>query len=282
MLGDEGPPEVRLPTGIALALVRPGDEGFDWLDQRLPSLRARDRGGFITLDDGELLGALDWTPKSAVWQLTDFLTRGLAELVEDVVAGADADAVPEIGLRSIERTGTTREAVEKLSRLRAAIGLGGETLVDAVLERMTDRGEIVSYEWVSASNATAPVDFRAMEPARRLSIEVKTTKGAHTVAFVISVAELREAVAAVPYEIWRVSEFRVVEDEIAGTIRRGDPAPLVEATLEWLRTAPEGVKVPSVEFAPSLLAWGEGEPVACPVSRIPNEHWMAEVDLAAS
>jgi len=275
ILGDDAPAETRVPSGVALALVRPGEPGYEWLDARLPA------GGFKNLDDGELLD-VGWDAESPVWQLIDYLTRGLFELVDDVIAGTGGTAIPNIGLRSIDRTGSTREAVEKLSRIRAAIGLGGETLVDALLERKRDQGEIMSYEWVSAINATAPVDFRAVESARSLSIEVKTTKGKHDVPFIISFAELREAKASPPYEIWRVSGFKVDDDELVGAVRRADPSALVSETLTWLDTSPEGVKVPGVEFAPTALTWTEAEDARCPVSRVPSENWTSEIDLAAS
>lgn len=276
ILGDDAPATDRVPTGVGLAVVRDGDQGYGWLKNKCP------RHGFANVDDDELLGAETWDESSPVWQLIDFLTEGLTDLVDDVLAGSDRIAIPRIGLRSIERTGTTREAIEKFARVRAAIGLGGETMIDALLERKRDAGEIKSYDWVSASNATAPVDFRACDATRTIGIEVKTTKGAHEKSFPISVAELREAKAAPPYEVWRVSAFAVKDDELVGLVRRTDPATLVEATLRWLDTSPEGVGVSSVNFAPSALAWSDVETATCPVSRVPNENWTREMDLEAS
>ena len=275
-------PATRIPTGIALALVRPGDQGFAWLDPRLPSLQAHGRGGFVTIDDAELLNAETWTPESAVWQLIDALTRGLSEIVQDVVASGEMGEVPRIGLRSIDRTGTTREAVEKLSRLRAAIGLGGETLVDAMLERMRSAGLLLSHEWVAASNATAPVDFRAQSASSTLSIEVKTTKGSHDRAFIISTSELQEARKVASYEIWRLSDFVARDEELKATVRKADPTATVEQALSWLETAPEGIRVPSVEMSPTSLTWSEPQSATCPASRVPSDQWSSDIDLGTS
>jgi len=275
ILGDDAPAIDRLPTGVALAVVQQGDQGFEWLRSKCP------RNGFAILDDDELLDAESWDPAGPVWRLIDFLTQGLTGLVDDVLDGADNATIPRLGLRSIERTGTTREAVEKLSRVRAAIGLGGETLIDALLERKRDAGEFESYEWVAALNATAPVDFRAYNRQTTLGIEVKTTKGSHMKKFAISSAELREAQSA-PYEIWRVSTFNVQAEELRGSVRRTDPRSLVDRTLQWLDTSPEGVGVTSVEFAPAALEWSEAEEAACPLSRVPSDNWSREMDLEAS
>lgn len=277
ILGDDAPAESRVPTGVALALVKPGDEGFAWLDERLPE------GGFANIDDADLFDAREWSQDSAIWELIEFLTRGLTELIDDVLADADAASVPKIGLRSIDSTGSTREAVQRLALFRAAIGLGGETLVDAMLEWKCDEGQLVSYEWVSATNATAPIDFRAaVADDGDLSIEVKTTKGVHHIPFFISTAELREARAANSYELWRVSDFTFNEGELAGSVMRGDPSELVSQTLTWLETSPEGIKVPSVQMSPQSMTWTKPESATCPASRVPSETWASEIDLAAS
>lgn len=276
ILGDDAPAWERLPTGVALAVVRDGDDGHQWLREVCPPQ------GFAHLDDDLVLDAGDagvWPNDSPVWQLVDFLTQGLTELVDDVVSGDEGGWISRIGLRSIERTGTTREAVEKLQRVRSAIGLGGETLVDAVLESLVQDGVIDSYRWISLSHATAPVDFVAN---RELGIEVKTTKGHHEVPFYISIAELRAARAATEYEIWRVSGFRYDESELSGIIRRTDPSTLVAETLAWLEASPMGVTAPSVEVTPRVLDWSEAELASCRTSRIPEEEWLDKIDLAAS
>lgn len=279
ILGDDAPAWARIPTGAALAVVREGEDGYQWLSEQCAPQ------GFATLDDDVLLDAGDageWPANSPAWSLIDFLTQGLTELVDDVVSGDEGGSISRIGLRSIERTGTTREAVEKLHRVRAAIGLGGETLVDALLETRRELGVIASYQWVSLSHATAPVDFLAEQNHTELGIEVKTTKGLHDGPFYISIAELRAAREASAYEIWRVSAFAFDESQLSGVIRRSDPSTLVAEALEWLTTSPAGVSVPSVEVAPRALDWSEAELAACPTSRVPDEDWMEKIDLAAS
>lgn len=276
VLGNEGPPTDRRPAGVAMAIFRPGEQGHEWLDERCPP------HGFANISDDELLDvSAEWDDANPAARLIDFLTRGLVELGRDVVNEGDIDALPRLGLRTIERTGTTREAVERLNRLLSAIGLGGETLVDATLEAMLQSCEIASYEWVSLMNATAPVDFRASSNGVSLAIEVKTTKRRHGVPFMISVAELHAARQAAAYEIWRVSEFRLEGDAIMGSLRRGDPKPLVDTTLNWLNTTPEGVRVPGVELRPAAFEWNEALPATCPVSRVPDENWSTEIDLAS-
>lgn len=275
ILGDDAPSSARVPAGVALTVVKQGDQGFDWLTSKCPG------SGFANLDDDELLDAQSWDPHGPIWRMIDFLTEGLAELVADVLDVGENASIPRIGLRSIERTGTTREAVEKLARVRAAIGLGGETLVDALLERKCDAGEFESYKWVAARNATASVDFRAVASHRSLGIEVKTTTGPHAKKFAISIAELREARAAAAYEIWRVSTFNVQEEELRGSIRRSDPRQLAVSALQWLDTSPEGVGVSSVDFVPTALEWSQAEKASCSLSRVPSDNWLQEMDVEA-
>lgn len=272
ILGSDALPADRLPAGVALAVVRPGDQGYEWLAEQCP------QRGFATIDDNELLEQ-QWLPTSPVFELVDALTRDLRAIVADMVDEADEVSIPRLGLQSIDRTGTTRDAVERLNRLRSAIGLGGETLVDATLARMLDRSKILSYEWVSECNAMAPVDFHAGFTSGALSIEVKTTKGKHEKSFSISTSELREAQRSAPYEIWRVSQFDYSEDRIHGEIRRADPSILVNEVLAWLDTSPGGVRVTNVEVSTAALEWSEGEKASCAVDRVPSPHWADEYKL---
>jgi hypothetical protein len=281
ILSDDVPPGERVPTGIALALVRPGDQGHEWLDQRLPEIRVRERGGFVNLDDAALLAAEDWRQTSAVWQLIDFLTRGVVAMVEGVIADEDGDEIPKLALRSIEDTGSTREAVRGAEKLLAAIGLGGETLVDAYLEDMVERGAIVSFRWISKLNKLAPVDFAARNADVELGIEVKTTKGRHAAPFFISIEELRAGRDIEPYEIWRVSGFTWTETELSGSIRKSDPTDLVKRTLDGITALPQGVKVPTVQMFPSALSWTEPEEASCPRARIPSETWESDINIAS-
>lgn len=279
MLGDDAAEADRIPTGIAMALIRRGEHGHQWMLERCAP------HGFAFLHDELILEAGEageWPTDSPVWQLVDFLTRGLAELVEDVVAIDERGWVALVGLRSVERTGTTREAIDKLQQVRTAIGLGGETLVDAVLEALKNGRVIDSYQWVSLSRATAPIDFVLEDGRVDVGIEVKTTKGDHDTPFFISLGELRAAANMNAYEIWRVSGLRYDLWELSGSIRRTDPSLLVGQTLDWLRTSPLGVSVPTVSVDPHALNWEEEQWASCPTSRIPDEDWFQKINLAAS
>ncbi|MCL8251355.1 DUF3883 domain-containing protein [Aeromicrobium fastidiosum] len=273
ILGDEPDQDVRVPTGAAFALLRAGDQGFAWLDAQLPA------GGFVDIEDAALLAAEDWTDDSSVRQLINFLTLGLYEIVEDVIGEQTTEVIPRVGLRSLDRTGSTHEAIAHLSSYRSAIGLGGETLVDAVLEQKLVTREFHSYEWVSSRNATAPVDFRASLDGVRIGIEVKTTRGPHRRKFHISTAELNEAQQSRRFEIWRVSQLDHDAEQIRGAIRRADPSELVDETLLWIETTPTGVSVPGVAFDPAALNWTDPESAECSVERVPSPTWASDMDI---
>lgn len=266
-----GDPDLGVPTGLAFALLNPGDQGYDRLDSVLPP------GGFEKIDDDFLMESESWHPSSAVWQLIEHLTRGLPEIVDDVLGDSGASAASRLGLRSIDRTGSTQEAVRALNQFRTAIGLGGETLVDFLLNKSR---EFSSHEWVSLSNATASLDFRATRGAAVVAIEVKTTTSYHGRSFHISVSELTEARLAQEYEIWRVSKFAWSPPLIVGEVRRGDPSEIVAIALGWLATSPVGIEVPSLKISPESMSWTPPEKVECPQERVPSRTWMADIRLS--
>ena len=274
LLGDDATTEARIPSGVVLALVHPGEQGFDWLRARCPA------HGFGDLDDYALLGAESWSPDGAVWRMIENLTRGLGEIVEDVITPEERGGVRAAGLRSIDRSGSTREAVEQVSRMRAAVGLGGEVLADDILRRRLSSGLIESYDWIAASDARAPVDFRFVTSGTTVNVEVKTTKGPHETPFFISFAELRQAATGVAYEVWRVSGLSRSNELLAGDVRRTNPSGLARQAVDWAMTAPGGVRIPTFEFRPEAFSWSEPETAQCPVSRIPkSETWLSDFQL---
>ncbi|MGC2413849.1 MAG: hypothetical protein WA459_14270 [Stellaceae bacterium] len=112
--------------------------------------------------------------------------------------------------RLLRRAWAPNVSIEALRRAReqaGEIGRLGEELVAIHLERQKALGIIGSFEWVSETNAVAPMDFRVTPiagPAER--IDAKTTNGPFDRPLHVSLSELKEMAAESggPYRIYRV------------------------------------------------------------------------------
>lgn len=135
------------------------------------------------------------------------------------------------------------------------IGREGEGLVNGYLAVRLAAGEIASYQWISSENAIASYDFEIVgTDGQKALIDAKTTEGPFENVVHLSLAEIIEAAAGVPYHIYRVFEL----DEDGGKLRISkDIGPLARGLKTTHEThMPDGLRVDSFSVATSSLAWG--------------------------
>ena len=150
----------------------------------------------------------------------------------------------------------TRSELEQARRNAGDIGYRGETLLQRHFERMVDRSELTSFQWVSDQNAVAPYDFELIRPdGEHERIDVKATQGEFSRRLHVSMAELHAmADASVAYRLYRLSEL----EEASGTLRISEQmATFAQNLLQSLHALPSGVSPDSFSIEPSAITFGE-------------------------
>lgn len=172
---------------------------------------------------------------------------GSEQAVESILA---VPARPRISVESLQR------ARESASR----IGSFGEQLVNDYFQQLQNEGHILSYEWVSQTDAISPYDFwYSTDGQNRILIDVKTTSSTFERPIHISSPELRiMARGTERYDIYRVYETT----ERTGKLRIATDVRLFAAQiLTVLNGLPEGIAADGISFDPSRLPMGTDDPV---------------------
>lgn len=151
---------------------------------------------------------------------------------------------------SIEALRRARERADEIGRL-------GEELVAIHLERQKALGIIGSFEWVSETNAVAPMDFRVSPiagPAER--IDAKTTNGPFDRPMHVSLSELKEMAAESggPYRIYRVF---AADAEGARLRISANLKDFAQGVLGCLVALPSGITVDAVSVDPGRILFDD-------------------------
>jgi hypothetical protein len=176
------------------------------------------------------------------------------DLEEAALGGAAATR------RLLRKPGTRRISVEELAAARRRAedtGREGEQLISDHFERGV--AEVSEWVWRSADNAIHPWDFDLRCADAEVRVEVKATRGDHTAAFHISMAELEAATEMPRYDIYRVSSLGPVGGELRIAEDVGAFAARIVSALEAL---PDGVRPDGFTVRPALLERSDPLPVA--------------------
>lgn len=139
-----------------------------------------------------------------------------------------------------------RDAAEETGRI-------GEALVEVYLQKLKAAGQIDGFEWVSETNAVAPMDFTVVRSGTTERIDVKSTTGPFKRDIHVSVPELREmATSRGPYFIFRVYD---VSPDGANLRISSDISSFSTKILKTLDTMPVGVTADSVSIEPERLSF---------------------------
>lgn len=167
---------------------------------------------------------------------------GIASATERLVRSGRTAKLSSSALRK------ARDAADETGRL-------GEALINIYLRHECDAGRISKYEWVSASNAIAPLDFRFEVRGEAEKLDVKCTSGIFDREFHISFGELKEMARSVePYRIYRV--YNASEDGASLRISE-DMKPLAQNILDAFCALPDGVIPDGVSIQPIIAHFGE-------------------------
>jgi hypothetical protein len=134
-------------------------------------------------------------------------------------------------------------------------GREGEGLVNGYLAAALAAGKIANYQWISIENAIAPYDFEILTAeGQKTFIDVKTTEGPFENVIHLSLAEIIEAAAGVPYRIYRVFKL----DDDGGKLRISKDIGPLALRLKTLHEThmPDGFRVDSFSVATSSFTWG--------------------------
>ena len=176
------------------------------------------------------------------------------ELQEAALGGA---AATERLLRRARAPNVSIEALRRAREQADQIGRLGEELVAIHLERQKQLGTISSFEWVSETNAVAPMDFRISPiagPAER--IDAKTTNGPFDRPMHVSLSELKEMAAerGGPYRIYRV----YAADREGARLRiSADLKDFSQGILACLVGLPGGITVDAVSVDPGRILFDD-------------------------
>ena len=134
------------------------------------------------------------------------------------------------------------------------IGFKGEAAVNAFLNKLQQKGQIDSYEWVSDLNATSSYDFWvSIESQPKTLIDVKSTNGKFDNVIHISLSELQQmGYGDERYDIYRVFEIdetnKTVKLRILENVRD-----FAKSILNIFDGLPTGVLADSISVEPSTL-----------------------------
>jgi hypothetical protein len=175
---------------------------------------------------------------------------------------AGADVIEEAALGnalSIEKLLKRRQgrglSPEEMLTARASgerTGQLGEELVDAYFKAKKDAGDVISYEWVSQTNAIAPYDFHVEWKGRQpVLLDVKSTRGGFDNPIHVSLGELvKSQRVSGSYEIYRL--YEVTERSAKLRISRNVGTAL-KPILEAVADLPKGVCADGFSIAVSFL-----------------------------
>ena len=186
-----------------------------------------------------------------------------ADSVEEAVHGS-ADAQERIAASHDGRgIAISPESVRRQAATAGEVGQLGEEVFERWLVDSHHAED--EFEWVSQTNARAAYDFLVTAPRwetadRPLFVDVKSTKGPHSAAFHMSMAEVRWAAAHQEYRIARVSSLSGSSAQIR--ILTGISQVCGELLRSALSGLPEGVAIDSFEIDPGILTESASDTVS--------------------
>ncbi|MCL2591638.1 MAG: DUF3883 domain-containing protein [Betaproteobacteria bacterium] len=204
-------------------------------------------GSMWALEDGLVQEVLETVRPTAGHPLYDWAETSL---LEDAALGG-AVGTNAINARRGSR-GISPEDFMRLRRRAEAIGVAGEELLNAWLEKERLAGRIQAFEWSASINAVAPYDFRVTEASGDVRvIDAKSTVGGFGNPLHLSLSELSVAVhGPEPYDICRLYEVTEVGAKIRIARNIG---PALRGVLAALDALPDGVTADSVSIEPTVL-----------------------------
>lgn len=247
--GEDTPSTVR---AVFLAKEDPNDA-------QLVAQLASEVESMKILSEAELSDHIDKANVVAAHPIRSLLLEG------DLEDAAQGDA------RSLERVaravGGRKVSKAELVRARQRadeIGALGEEFANVHLQTMQGAGEIVAFDWTSASNSISPYDFSAkLLEEKRLLLDAKATSGEFGRLIHASTAELRAMAADdAEYRIVRVYDIRgrSAQLRISGEMRA-----VARSILTAMDAMPAGVTVDSVSIDPANLIFGPPIRVQLPI-----------------
>lgn len=175
------------------------------------------------------------------------------DLQEAVIGNA---AATERVLRSGRITLLSAADLRRARERAEEIGNLGEALVAVYFEKMKAAGKLEAFEWVSATNAIAPLDFTCLVRGSTERLDVKTTSGLFNREFHVSYSELREMASGDgPYRIFRVYE---ATPEGAKLRISDDMMQIAKKVLEAFDGLPEGITPDGISIKPDGLMFASG------------------------
>lgn len=209
------------------------------------------RNTMMALDEGQLLGIASRAGLAADHPL---MSLALSADLQEAATGS-AHATERI-LRSGRAPQLSASALRKARDAAEEIGRLGEALIAIYLQRQKAAGAIADFEWVSSSNAVAPLDFRRQRQGAAVErIDVKATSGPFDREFHISFSELRAMAESgdSPYYIYRV--FGATKE--GAKLRVSDNMkPFAEGVLRTLAGLPLEVTIDAVSVSPRAVRFG--------------------------
>jgi hypothetical protein len=195
----------------------------------------------------------------------------IEEIIEAAVPPGDHPIHEWAGVDVIEEAALgNAQSIEKLLKRRQGRGLSpeelmaarangertgqlGEELVDEYFKEKRELGEIVTYDWISQSNAIAPYDFRVEWKGRQPTIlDVKSTRGGFDNPIHLSLGELikSQKPGAEVFEIYRL--YEVSERSARLRISR-NVSKSFKPILEAVAALPKGVYADGFSIAVDFM-----------------------------
>lgn len=220
----------------------------------LAALTPPERPSMVAISPEKLSAAIALTPEDHPLRSLFLDPKDAADLEE--AAQGDASATQRLLNRPVRRP-VSAEELAAARRRAEETGREGERLIrDHFESGAAGDGD---WSWRSAENAIHPWDFELNGSSGETRIEVKSTRGAHSTGFHISMAELEAAAGGAPYHIYRVSrlgpeggELQIAEDfgRFAGGL------------LDLMAGLPAGVRPDGFTVDPGLLSWSDAVSLA--------------------
>lgn len=244
------------PEALGLFLLSRENEHDAGIYDQLNDLVAQSGPGSMrVITPGELASRIASAKLAAEHPLHQlFLDPTFDEAVEDAILGGD-EGVQKLLTR--KGGGSLSPSALAKAKLKAdRVGQEGEGLVDVLLRKQLDAGELRSVEWTSRRNAISPFDFKIVtDEGKTILIDAKSTEGSFERAIHLSFSELRTAAGAgVRYDIYRV--FGLGPE--GGCIRVcRNIKPFADGVLAALAGLPEGVSPDGFTIETEHLDWGD-------------------------
>jgi hypothetical protein len=240
-----------VPSSATVLLVAAANSQDAALHRVLAQFALSGRDSMLVLSEEEIVRIIARAQLPEDHPLVSFALT--VELQEAAVGSASAVE------RLLRRARVPKVSLEALRRAReqaGEIGRFGEELIDAYLRQQMQVGSVSSFDWVSETNAVAPMDFR-VSPAQGVieRVDVKTTAGSFERPIHVSLSELKEMATPTvgPYRIYRVYEAGRQGARLRISEPVGSFAQIVLATLAGL---PPGTVVDSISVDPAGISFG--------------------------